>query len=108
MTVHLGDQDLKQIPRERWATVMGMIFVQKMPAFALEQIVLEGRRLFVKRGLSSDTVGLKADDYSDIWLYIKLSVQQLNQARVAIDAARETRRSQVAVAGSPDVPKIIM
>src|SRR3990167_8406040 len=56
-----------RIPRERWATILAMIFVQQMPAAALEQIVLRGRRGFIKWGRKTDVVGLKAEDYSDIF-----------------------------------------
>ena len=86
MTMDIGHKDLKDIPRERWATVLGMIFVQKISEAALTQIVLEGRRLFVKRGLSSDTLGLKYEDYSDIYDFIVLGVQNANQQRALLKA----------------------
>lgn len=81
--------DLKNIPRERWATVLGMIFVQKMPLMALISIVLEGERLFIKRGLQSDTVGMKREDYSDIFKYITMSVQQYHRTKVEMEHALE-------------------
>ena len=77
-----------RIPRERWATVLAMIFVLKMPAAALEQIALRGRRDFIKWGRRTDVVGLTAEDYSDIFRYIRMAVQRYHQARVAMDAAR--------------------
>lgn len=89
MTLDMSHNDLKHIPRERWATVLGMIFVQKMPELALTQIVLEGKHLFCKRGLSSDTLGLKYEDYSDIWLFIRLAVQNANQQKALIKAKED-------------------
>lgn len=86
MTLDMSHKDLKHIPRERWATVLGLIFVQKCPELALTQIVLEGRTLFIKRGLSSDTMGLKYEDYSDIWTFIRLAVQNANQQRAMLKA----------------------
>lgn len=80
---------LREIPRERWATVLGMVFVQQMPQAALEQIVREGRRTFVQRGLKTDIVGLKGEDYSDIYHYIVLAVSEAKQREVLINVARE-------------------
>jgi len=79
---------IREVPRERWATVLGMIFVQQQPVEALQQIALEGRRKFVKTGLKTDIVGLKAEDYGDIYTYIVMAVQHYNQSRVAINLAR--------------------
>ena len=79
---------LKKIPRERWATVMGLIMVRNMPREALQAIALEGRRLFIKRGLKADVVGLKHEDYSDIYAFIVLTVQRYNQALVDINATK--------------------
>lgn len=93
MTVEITKDTLKNIPRERWATVLGMVFVQKMPQAALEQIALGGRRQFVKLGLKTDLVGLKSEDYGDIYQYIVLAVQTHNQMRAEIAVARQ-RESQ--------------
>ena len=78
----------KDIPRERWATVLGMIFVQQMPLQVLEAIALGGRREFLKWGKKTDVVGLKADDYSDVYTYVLMAVQRFNQIRVEINAAK--------------------
>ena len=78
--------DLKKVPRERWATVLALVLVQKSPEAALQQIVAGGRREFIRVGLKTDCVGLKSEDYSDIFSYIRLAVQNANQQRVMLDA----------------------
>ena len=89
MMMDMSHKDLRHIPRERWSTVLGMIFVQKCPEAALTQIVLEGKSLFIKRNLAIDTFGLKYEDYSDIWLFIRLAVQNANQQRALLKAKED-------------------
>ena len=97
---------LKQVPREKWATVLGMIFVQQIPADVLEEIALKGRRAFIKAGLKSDIIGLKAEDYSDIYHYIVLSVQAYNQARVAVNPGKN--QSMIALSKTAPPRKLIV
>ena len=82
--------DLKHIPRERWATVLGMVFVQQTPLQGLQGIVLAGKRKFLKDCKKHDVVGLKPEDYSDIFDYITLAVQRYHRSRVALKRAYES------------------